>query len=106
MLKWRLDLSLPLRQSTLRLKRTILANVYGVALPFQIEDDGAIHNVEMNTQILTNYKESVMQVWEPDDDEIIAVENKVVKKGTRGWVYVGQIIAFVIALFLMLELFA
>jgi len=47
-----------------------------------------------------------MQVWEPDDDEIIAVENKAVKKDTRGWVYVGQIIAFVIALFLMLELFA
>ena len=59
MLKSRLDLSLPLRQSTLQLKRMILANVYGVALPFQIEDDGAIHNAEMNILALTNYKREV-----------------------------------------------
>ena len=47
-----------------------------------------------------------MEVWRPDDDELIAVEEEEIKTHTRGWVYVGQAIVLVIALFLMLELFA
>ena len=106
MLKWRLDLSLPLRQSTLRLKKTTLASVCGVALPLLIQGDGVIHNAETNTRQLINYKEIDMEVWRPDDDELIAVEEEEIETHTRGWVYVGQAIVLVIALFLMLELFA
>ena len=106
MLKWRLDLSLLLRQSTLRLKKTTLASVCGVALPLQIQGDGVIHNAEMNTRQLINSEEIDMEVWRPDDDELIAVEEEEIETHTRGWVYVGQIIALVIALILVLELFA
>jgi len=97
MLKWRLDLSLPLRQSTLRLKRTILANVFGAVLPLPIEDGGVHHNAEMNILTLTNYEEIDMK------------ENKlhdISKRDLTVWVYFGQTIAIGITAFLVLELFA
>ena len=97
MLKWRLDLSLPLRQSTLRLKRTILANVYGVALPFQIEDDGAIHNAEMNILTPINYKEIVMK-----EDKLHDISDRDMKV----WGYFIRTLAMGIAIYLTLELFA
>jgi len=106
MLKWRLDLSLPLRQSTLQLKKTTQASVCGVALLLQIQGDGVIHNAEMNTQQLINFEEIDMEVWRPDDDELIAVEEEEIKAHTRGWIYIGQAIGFFITLYLVLELFA
>ena len=60
----------------------------------------------MNTRQLINSEEIDMEVWRPDDDELIAVEEEEIETHTRGWVYVGQIIALAIALILVLELFA
>ena len=47
-----------------------------------------------------------MEVWRPDDDELIAVEEEEIKAHTRGWIYIGQAIGFFITLYLVLELFA
>ena len=97
MLKWRLDLSLPLRQSTLQLKRMILANVYGVALPFQTKDGGVHHNAEMNILTPINYKEIVMK-----EDKLHDISNRDMKV----WGYFIRTLAMGIAIYLTLELFA
>ena len=97
MLKWRLDLSLPLRQSTLRLKKTTPASVCGVALPLLIQGDGVIHNAETNTLQLINYKEIDMK------------ENKlhdISKRDIKVWKYFGWMALYSMALILVLELFA
>jgi hypothetical protein len=103
MLKWRPDLSLPLRQSTLRLKKTTLASVCGVALPLLIQGDGVIHNAETNTRQLINYKEIDMEVWKPDDEEDL---HTLSKRDIKVWKYFGWTALYSIALFLVLELFA
>ena len=103
MLKWRLDLSLPLRQSTLRLKKTTLASVCGVALPLLIQGDGVIHNAETNTRQLINYKEIDMEVWKPDDEEDL---HTLSKRDIKVWKYFGWTALYSIALILVLELFA
>jgi len=97
MLKWRLDLSLLLRQSTLRLKKTTPASVCGVALPLLIQGDGVIHNAETNTLQLINYKEIDMK------------ENKlhdISKRDIKVWKYFGWMALYSMALILVLELFA
>ena len=103
MLKWRPDLSLPLRQSTLRLKKTTLASVCGVALPLLIQGDGVIHNAETNTRQLINYKEIDMEVWKPDDEEDL---HTLSKRDIKVWKYFGWTALYSIALILVLELFA
>ena len=103
MLKWRLDLSLPLRQSTLRLKKTTPASVCGVALPLLIQGDGVIHNAETNTRQLINYKEIDMEVWKPDDEEDL---HTLSKRDIKVWKYFGWTALYSIALILVLELFA
>mgnify|MGYP003114744357 CR=1 FL=1 len=81
----------------------ILANVFGVVLPLLIEDDGVLPTAEMNILALTNYKEIDMSVWEPDDKEDL---HTVSKRDVTVWIYFGRTIAFGIALFLVLDLFA
>ena len=103
MLKWRLDLSLPLRQSTLQLKKTTPASVCGVALPLLIQGDGVIHNAETNTWQLINYKEIDMEVWKPDDEEDL---HTLSKRDIKVWKYFGWTALYSIALILVLELFA
>ena len=75
----------------------ILANVYGVALPFQIEDDGAIHNAEMNILTPINYKEIVMK-----EDKLHDISDRDMKV----WGYFIRTLAMGIAIYLTLELFA
>jgi len=103
MLKWRLDLSLPLRQSTLRLKKTTPASVCGVALPLLIQGDGVIHNAETNTRQLINSEEIDMEVWKPDDEEDL---HTLSKRDIKVWKYFGWTALYSIALILVLELFA
>ena len=103
MLKWRLDLSLLLRQSTLRLKKTTPASVCGVALPLLIQGDGVIHNAETITLQLINYKEIDMEVWKPDDEEDL---HTLSKRDIKVWKYFGWTALYSIALILVLELFA
>jgi len=103
MLKWRLDLSLLLRQSTLRLKKTTLASVCGVALPLLIQGDGVIHNAETNTRQLINSEEIDMEVWKPDDEEDL---HTLSKRDIKVWKYFGWTALYSIALILVLELFA
>ena len=81
----------------------IRANVFGVALPSPIEDDGVLHTAEMNILALTNYKEIDMSVWEPDDDGDL---HNIPERDMTVWQYFAYTIAFGIALFLMLDLFA
>lgn len=103
MLKWRLDLSLPLRQSTLRLKKTTLASVCGVALPLLIQGDGVIHNAETNTRQLINSEEIDMEVWKPDDEEDL---HTLSDRDMKVWGYFIRTLAMGIAIYLTLELFA
>ena len=103
MLKWRLDLSLLLRQSTLRLKKTTPASVCGVALPLLIQGDGVIHNAETNTRQLINSEEIDMEVWKPDDEEDL---HTLSKRDIKVWKYFGWTALYSIALILVLELFA
>ena len=103
MLKWRLDLSLPLIQSTLRLRKTTLASVCGVALPLLIQGDGVIHNAETNTRQLINSEEIDMEVWKPDDEEDL---HTLSKRDIKVWKYFGWTALYSIALILVLELFA
>ena len=103
MLKWKPDLSLPLIQSTLRLKKTTPASVCGVALPLLIQGDGVIHNAETNTLQLINYKEIDMEVWKPDDEEDL---HTLSKRDIKVWKYFGWTALYSIALILVLELFA
>ena len=75
----------------------ILANVYGVALPFQTKDGGVHHNAEMNILTPINYKEIVMK-----EDKL----HDIPERDMTVWKYFVYTIGYSVAIFLLLELFA